>query len=112
MLIGYFHRYILAQFSRYFLFTIYKKYSYSVRPNSSEMHSLDWNQITESKKPVRCSDLRPCGNVIGQFNDNIIIIEWAPRSNEYMVPKSKVERDDGKEIRLNISHNELSNFGY
>jgi hypothetical protein len=76
------------------------------------MQSLDWNLITELKKPVRCSDSRPCGNVVGQFNDNIIIIEWAPRSNEYMVPKSKVQRDDGKEIHLTIAHNELYNFGY
>ena len=76
------------------------------------MQSLDWNQITESKKRVRCSNLRPCGNVITQFNDNIIIIEWATRSNQYMVPKSKVERDDGTEIHLNIPHTLLSDFSF
>ena len=110
--IGIFNTYIPSQSSRYFSASIDEKYSYIVRLTFSQMQSLDWNQITESKKRVRCSDLQPCGNVITQFNDNIIIIEWAPRSNHYMVPKSKVERDDGTEIHLKIPHTVLSDFSF
>ena len=76
------------------------------------MQTLDWNEITQSKKSVRCSDQQPCGNVIGQYNDNIIIIEWTTRSNEYLVPKSKVDHYDGREVYLNIPRTVLSDFGY
>jgi hypothetical protein len=41
------------------------------------MTEIDWNELIQSKKSVRAYDKHYCGNVIAEYNDNIIIIEGA-----------------------------------
>ena len=51
---------------------------------------------------VRASDASLCGNAIAEYRDNIVIIEHGAKFREYIVPKSKVERYDGRDVYLNI----------
>jgi hypothetical protein len=72
------------------------------------MTEIDWNELIQSKKSVMASDKHSCGNVIAQYDDNIIIIEGATiKSHEYIVPKSKVDHYDGNELYLNITRRDM-----
>ena len=73
---------------------------------------LNWDEIIKAKKEVRASDKLPCGNVIAEYNDNIIIIHGEFVSHEDMIPKLTVDYYDGKEIHLNIPYSMLSRFDF
>ena len=76
------------------------------------MNSLDWHEITKAKKMVRDSDASLFGNAIAEYRDNIVIIEHGAKFREYIVPKSKVERYDGRDVYLNIPRSMLSAFDF
>jgi hypothetical protein len=59
-------------------------------------------------------DNHACGNVMAEYNDNIIVIEGATiKSHEYIVPKSKVDHYDGHDLYLNITRDDMIlNFDY
>ena len=72
---------------------------------------INWLDLTESKKDVKASDQKPCGNVIAEYKDKLVIIEGASiKSHEYIVPKSTVDHYDGKNLYLNISRDTLLEF--
>ena len=69
---------------------------------------IDWNELIQSKKSVMALDKHFCGNVIAQYDDNIIIIEGAIiKSHEYIVPKSKVDHYDENNLYLNITRDDM-----
>jgi hypothetical protein len=68
------------------------------------MNSVDWHEITKAKKIVRASD--------AEFRDNIVVLEHDANFRKYMIPKSIVERYDGRDIHLNIPRCMLSTFGF
>jgi hypothetical protein len=53
-----------------------------------------------------------CGNVIAEYKDNIIIMHGEFVSHKHMIPKSKVDSCDGKELLLNIPYSMLSRFDF
>jgi hypothetical protein len=54
-----------------------------------------------------------CGNVVAEYNDNIVLIDFAASNlQEYLVPKSIIERYDGEYLYLTISYNVLMSYGY
>jgi hypothetical protein len=72
------------------------------------MSEIDWNELIRSKKSVKACDKHSCGNVMAEYNDNIVIIEGATiKSHQYIVPKSKVGRYDGNELYLNINRDDM-----
>jgi hypothetical protein len=72
---------------------------------------FDWHEIIQAKRTAMTSDQTVCGNVIAEYRDNIIIIEFdETKLNEYMIPKSNVDHYDGRNVRLSISGNVLSSF--
>jgi hypothetical protein len=73
---------------------------------------LDWNEITKSKKIVRTADNVLCGYIIAEYNDNIIILEGDYVSHEHMIPKSKVDSYNGKELHLDIPYSKLWMFDF
>ena len=73
---------------------------------------LNWDQIIKAKKGVRARDKMLCGNVIAEYNENIIIIHGEFVCPVHMIPKSTVEYYDGKEIHLNIPYSMLSRFDF
>ena len=73
---------------------------------------LHWNEITKSKKIVRTADNVLCGNIIAEYNDSIIILEGDYVSHEHMIPKSKVDNYDGRELHLNIPYSKLWMFDF
>jgi hypothetical protein len=74
---------------------------------------INWSHLTESKKEVRASDRKPCGNVIAEYKDKLVIIEGATvKSHEYIIPKSIVDHYDGRNIYLNISRDALLRFDF
>jgi hypothetical protein len=63
------------------------------------MANLDWDLIT--KHLVRTSDQKSCGNIIAEYKDDIFVIKGETvESHEYMIPKTKVDHYDGKELFL------------
>ena len=72
------------------------------------MSSIDFSELVISKKGVISSDNQPCGNIIGEREDNIIVEQG--RSHVYHIPKSKISGYDGTQLILNIPFSELSNF--
>jgi hypothetical protein len=78
---------------------------------SGEAMLINWSHLTESKKDVKDSDQKACGNVIAEYKDKLVIIEGASiKSHEYIVPKSTVDHYDGKNLYLNISRDTLLGF--
>jgi hypothetical protein len=73
---------------------------------------LDWNEIAKSKKIVRTADNVLCGYIIAEYNDNIIILEGDYVSHEHMIPKSKVDSYNGKELHLDIPYSKLWMFDF
>jgi hypothetical protein len=78
---------------------------------SGETMTINWSHLIESKKGVKASDQKACGNVIAEYKDKLVIIEGASiKSHEYIVPKSTVDHYDGKNLHLNISRDTLLEF--
>lgn len=72
---------------------------------------INWSQLTESKKEVKANDRKPCGNVIAEYKDKLVIIEGTTvKSHEYIVSKSIIDYYDEKNIYLNISRDALLEF--
>ena len=82
------------------------------RITTNNISILNWDQIIKAKKGVRARDKMLCGNVIAEYNENIIIIHGEFVCHEHMIPKSTVEYYDGKEIHLNIPYSMLSRFDF
>lgn len=77
------------------------------------MSSLDWTAITSKKNLVKSSDQKPCGNIIAEYNDNIFVIRGETvKLCGYMIPKSKIDRYDGKELFLDVPYDKLIDFHY
>lgn len=43
------------------------------------INTFDWNEIAQAKKVVKTSDQTFCGNVIAEYRDNIIIVEFGTK---------------------------------
>jgi hypothetical protein len=78
------------------------------------MHeTLDWHEIVQAKRTVKTSDQTICGNVVAEYHDSIIIIEFeAKKFNGYMIPKSRVVHYDGRNVHLSIPGSLLSSFDF
>ena len=74
--------------------------------------TFDWNEIAQAKKMAKTSDNSLCGNVIAEYRDNIIVVEFGAKLHGYMIPKSRVESYDGRDIYLNIPRSLLSSFDF
>jgi len=62
--------------------------------------------LIQAKKEVKAYDKHSCGNVMTQYDDNLI--EGATiKSHEYIVPKSKVDHYDRNDLYLNISRSDM-----
>ncbi|MFL6318249.1 MAG: hypothetical protein ACJ72C_10495 [Nitrososphaeraceae archaeon] len=53
------------------------------------MAEIDWNELIGSKKSARACDKHSCGNVMAQYDDNIIIEGATIKSHEYISSKIK-----------------------
>ena len=72
---------------------------------------FDWQEIIQAKRIAMTSDQTVCGNIIAEYKDSIIIIEFdQAKLNEYIIPKSRVDHYDGRNVRLSVSGNLLSSF--
>jgi hypothetical protein len=65
-------------------------------------NSIDWAEISKSKKGVRTIDNKACGVVVSSTGDNIWIIDGAVNLKKYRIPKSKVNFYNGSELVLEI----------
>ena len=70
--------------------------------------TIDWKEITKSKKGVRTNDQQTCGNVIAEDAYSIIVYDGVINIHEFLVPKSKVDYYDGSEVHLNVPYDILS----
>jgi hypothetical protein len=64
--------------------------------------SIDWAEISKSKKGVRTSDDKACGVVVSSSGDEILVIDGAINIKKYRIPKSKVKVYNGAELVLKI----------
>ena len=72
------------------------------------MSSINFSELIISKKGVISSDSQPCGNIIGERGD-VIIVEQG-KSRVYNIPKDKISGYDGAQIQLNFPISDLSNY--
>ena len=45
--------------------------------------TFDWNEIAQAKKMAKTSDHSLCGNVIAEYRDNIIVVEFGAKLHGY-----------------------------
>jgi hypothetical protein len=64
--------------------------------------SIDWAEISKSKKGVRTIDNKACGVVVSSACDDIWIIDGAVNLKKYRISKSKVKYYNGSEFVLEI----------
>ena len=64
--------------------------------------SIDWAEISKSKKGVRTIDNKACGVVVASAGEEIFVVDGAVNLKKYRIPKSKVNSYNGAEIVLNI----------
>jgi hypothetical protein len=69
---------------------------------------INWNEIVKRRTPVKTKDNAGCGYVVGEYQDNLLVIAGKLVSNEYIIPKNKVDNYDGKELSLNIRYDQIS----
>jgi hypothetical protein len=69
---------------------------------------LNWSQIISNRTPVKTKDRANCGYVASEYMDNFVIIEGRFVSNEYMIPKNKVENHDGTQLSLAMRYDEIN----
>ena len=73
---------------------------------------MDWNIIISNRTPVKANDGRSCGYVVGEYKDNLLILDGRVISHEYMLPKDKVERYDVSELYVRISYDMISTYPF
>lgn len=76
------------------------------------VNMVDWNEIAQAKKMAKTSDQTFCGNVIAEYRDNIIVIDFGAKLHGYMIPKNRVEYYDGTDVYLNIPRSLLPSFDF
>jgi|GEM_PF-868067 hypothetical protein len=73
----------------------------------------EWSNIYSSKALAKTMEGMLCGNVVAEYNDNIVLIDFdSSNLREYLVPKSIIERFDGTYFYLTISHDVLKSYGF
>lgn len=71
------------------------------------------SSIYDSKALAKTMEGMLCGSVVAEYNDNIVLIDFsASNLREYLVPKSIIERYDGKYFYLTIPHDVLRSYGF
>jgi hypothetical protein len=83
-----------------------------IKINKKMINTFDWNEIAQAKKVAKTSDQTFCGNVIAEYRDSIIIVEFGAKLHGYMIPKSRVEHYDGTDVYLDIPRNLLASFDF
>jgi hypothetical protein len=69
---------------------------------------MNWTEIISKRTPVKTKDSANCGYVVGEYRDNLLVIDGRLVSSEYIIPKDKVKDYDGRELSLNIRHDEIN----
>jgi hypothetical protein len=82
---------------------------------------LEWNYYTLYRIPVIINNNdgkntiheREIGRVFAEYKDNLVVIDGEnKKEHEYLIPKSKIDRIDEKQIYLNISDLSLKEFEF
>ena len=58
-----------------------------IKINKKMINTFDWSEIAQAKKVAKTSHRTLCGNVIAEYRDNIIIMEFGAKLHGYMIPK-------------------------
>ena len=74
--------------------------------------SIDWAEISKSKKGVRTIDNKACGVVVSSAGDGIWVVDGAVNLKKYRIPKSKVKFYNGAELVLKIPSILMQEYEY
>ena len=74
--------------------------------------SIDWVEISKSKKGVRTIDNKACGIVVSSAYDKMWIVYGAVNLKKYRIPKSKVNLYNGSELILKIPNFLMQEYEY
>jgi hypothetical protein len=74
--------------------------------------SIDWAEISKSKKGVRTIDNKACGIVVSSTYDTMWIVDGAVNLKKYRIPKSKVNFYNGSELILKIPNFLMQEYEY
>jgi hypothetical protein len=81
----------------------------------------EWNYYTLYRIPVIINyndgksniHEREIGRVFAEYKDNLVVIDGEnKKEHEYLIPKSKIDRFDEKQLYLNISSLSLKEFEF
>ena len=73
--------------------------------------SIDWTELIKDKKGIITKDNQTCGNIIGEDQENNIVIEEGAISQHiYRIPKTFVGGYNGAQVTLNMQYNELVKY--
>ena len=74
--------------------------------------SIDWAEISKSKKGVRTIDNKACGVVVSSAGDEIWVVDGAVNLKKYRIPKLKVNFYNGSELILKILSTIIQEYEY
>ena len=69
---------------------------------------MNWHEIISNRTAVRTKDSTGFGYVAGEYEDSLVVIEGKIVSHEYVIPKDKIEKYDGRELSLKMRHDEIN----
>jgi hypothetical protein len=86
---------------------------------------FEWNYYTLYRIPVIINNkiisndgksifhTKEIGKVFAEYKDNLVVIDGEnKKEHEYLIPKSKIDRFDEKQLYLNISSLSLKEFEF
>ena len=73
---------------------------------------MNRDEIISKRTPVKAKDGKSCGYVIAEYLNYLLIIDGKLISREYMVPKDKVEKYDGRELHVKMQSEMISSYPF
>ena len=74
--------------------------------------SIDWAEISKSKKGVRTIDNKACGVVVSSAGDEIWVVDGAVKQKKNRIPKLKLNLYNGSELILKIPSTIIQEYEY
>jgi hypothetical protein len=78
--------------------------------NSEADKSLGYYTSTSNRASAILSNNREIGRVFAEYNDMVIVDGENKKEHEYLIPKTKVDRYDGRHVYFKISQDSLKEF--
>jgi hypothetical protein len=77
----------------------------------SEADELLSYYVSNRASAILCNKDKEIGHVFAEYKDKLVIIDGDnKKEREYLIPKTKIDRYDGKHVYFKISEDSLKEF--